>query len=187
MPKLTKIYTKTGDEGSTSLGSKERVGKDSSRVEAYGDVDELNSAIGIAIAVGVDDEIRDRLVIIQNELFILGADLAFPQDSTSGIEVPRIQQRHVRRLEELIDEMVERTGPLQNFILPGGSSGAAHLHSSRAICRRAERNLVALSRQEVVSDAARRYINRLSDALFVLARYENYIAGVEEPLWDSHT
>ncbi len=185
MPKLTKIYTRTGDDGTTSLGTSERVNKDSLRVKAYGDIDELNSMLGVAIASGVEKRLAARLTAIQNELFVLGADLAFPQDANGKVNVPRIEDRHISRLEQLIDDMVEKVGPLQNFILPGGCASAAHLQVSRAICRRAERKLVELSREEVVSETSLRYLNRLSDALFVLGRYENYEKGIEEPLWDS--
>jgi cob(I)alamin adenosyltransferase len=185
MPRLTKIYTRTGDDGTASLGTSERVSKDSQRVKAYGDVDELNSMIGVAIASGISDRTAVALTTIQNELFVLGADLAYPQGGSATVTVPRIEERHVSRLEQIIDEMVEKLGPLNNFILPRGCMSAAHLQVSRTICRRAERNLVNLSREEVVSKWCLRYLNRLSDALFVLARYENYDKGIEEPLWDS--
>jgi cob(I)alamin adenosyltransferase len=185
MPKLTKIYTRTGDDGTASLGTSKRVNKDSRRVRAYGDVDELNSMIGVAVASGISERISVVLTTIQNELFVLGADLAYPQGGSANISVPRIEDRHVLRLEQIIDEMVEKLGPLKNFILPRGCMSAAHLQVSRTICRRAERSLVDLSREEVVSESCLRYLNRLSDALFVLARYENYDKGIEEPLWDS--
>jgi cob(I)alamin adenosyltransferase len=184
MPKLTKIYTKTGDNGMTSLGTRERVSKGSIRVRSYGDVDELNSMIGVVIASGVHEELTGKLTTIQNELFVLGADLAFPQDSNKNVNIPRIEERHIERMETLIDELVERTGSLENFILPGGSMSAALLHASRAICRRAERSLVELSGEETISDTSLRYLNRLSDALFVLARLDNHNRGVDEPIWD---
>lgn len=185
MPKLTKIYTRTGDDGTTSLGSGERVSKDSLRVKAYGDVDELNSMLGVAIASGIDSRLIEVLTTIQNELFVLGADLAFPQDTGKEVEIPRIEDRHIAKLETLIDELVKKVGTLPNFILPGGSIGASHLHASRAICRRAERSLVELGRSEPISDLSLRYLNLLSDSLFVLARCENLYSGIEEPLWDS--
>lgn len=187
MPKLTKIYTRTGDDGTASLGTGERVNKDSLRVKTFGDIDELNSMLGVAIASGVNKRLAVVLTAIQNELFVLGADLAYPQDGNVKVTVPRIEDHHISRLEQLIDEMVEKIGPLKNFILPGGCISAAHLQVSRAICRRAERNLVELSREEDVSETALRYLNRLSDALFMLARYENSDNGIEEPLWDSRT
>ena len=184
MPKLTKIYTKTGDSGDTSLGTRERVSKSSVRVRAYGDVDELNSMIGVVLAGDVHESLVDTLVAIQNELFVLGADLAFPQDANDSLQIPRIKERHVANLEQVIDRYLALVGDLQNFILPGGSFGASLLHLSRAICRRAERSLVELSKEETVSDEALQYINRLSDALFVLARVDNHHKGVDEPLWD---
>jgi cob(I)alamin adenosyltransferase len=185
MPKLTKIYTRTGDDGTTSLGTSERVNKESLRVKTYGDIDELNSMLGVAVASGVSEKMAVVLTTIQNELFVLGADLAYPQGSNATVSVPRIEDRHVVGLEQLIDEVVEKIGPLKNFILPGGCLSAAHLQVSRTICRRAERNLVELSREGVVSEASLRYLNRLSDALFVLARHENFDKMIEEPLWDS--
>lgn len=184
MPKLTKIYTKTGDDGTTSLGSSERVSKGSVRVRVYGDVDELNSMIGAVISSGAHEELTGKLTTIQNDLFVLGADLAFPQDSNEDLNIPRIEERHIQRLESLIDDLVEKTGSLENFILPGGTMSAALLHASRAICRRAERSLVELSAEETISDTSLRFLNRLSDALFVLARLENLNRGVVEPLWD---
>ena len=184
MTKTAKLYTKKGDDGRTSLGTRNRVSKDSLRVKAYGDVDELNSMIGAAIASGVNGGLGDILKAIQNELFVLGADLAFPSEAANGIDIPRIEERHVEGLEKLIDEMSEITGPLKNFILPGGSLSASLLHVSRTISRRAERSLVELSHEESVSDVSLRYLNRLSDALFVLARIENKCSGYQEPLWD---
>jgi cob(I)alamin adenosyltransferase len=185
MPKLTKIYTRTGDDGTTALGTRERVYKDSTRVRAYGDVDELNSMIGVAIASGLNERIALLLTAIQNELFVLGADLAFPQDGDAKVNIPRIEDRHISKLEQSIDEMIETVGSLQNFILPGGSIGAAHLQLARAICRRSERSLVELSREEEMGESSLKYLNRLSDLLFVLGRYENLDKGIEEPLWDS--
>jgi len=185
MPKLTKIYTRTGDDGTTALGTKTRVSKHSLRVKTYGDIDELNSMLGVAIASGLDSRLTETATAIQNELFVLGSDLAFPQDAGGSAAVPRIEDRHIAKLEMLIDEMVEKVGPLKNFILPGGSIAASHLHVSRAICRRAERSLVELALTEAISELSLRYLNRLSDALFVLARCENFYSGIKEPLWDS--
>ncbi|MDH3944777.1 MAG: cob(I)yrinic acid a,c-diamide adenosyltransferase [Anaerolineae bacterium] len=184
MPRLTKIYTRTGDDGSTSLGSKERVPKNALRVDVYGVVDELNSAIGLALAAPLSPRLAELLAPIQNQLFNLGAELAFPSEPEKEIDIPRIQAQHIEALEALIDELNEIVGPLQNFILPGGSPGAAALHLARTICRRAERLLVSLAQQETVGEQALPYLNRLSDALFVMARYENNQRGVDEPLWD---
>jgi cob(I)alamin adenosyltransferase len=185
MPKITKIYTRTGDQGQTALGSRERVAKDALRVAAYGDVDELNSVIGVALAMELMPDVEGALRRIQNELFHLGSDLAFPLESE--FRVPRIEARHVEALEALIDEMSVIVGPLENFILPGGRLGAGQLHLARTVCRRAERAVVSLSREETINELALAYLNRLSDALFVMARLENFDRGVPEPLWDSQS
>ena len=185
MPRLTKIYTRTGDEGDTSLGSKQRVPKESLRVATYGTVDELNSQIGVALAAGLDERLTAVLRTIQNELFHLGSDLAFLEEDKQRYNIPQIETRHVQALEAVMDELTAAVGPLENFILPGGSMGAAQLHVARTVCRRAEREVVALSRQEAVGAQVIAYLNRLSDALFVMARYENYAKGVAEPLWDT--
>lgn len=186
MPKLTRIYTRTGDDGATRLGTNTEVPKDAIRVQAYGEVDELNSSIGVALASGLNPRLKKVLTNIQNELFVLGADLAFPREPEDQSNIPTIGERHVTILEELIDEMVSEVGPLENFILPGGTVGAAYLHYSRTICRRAERSLVRLAREEPVNKITLKYLNRLSDALFVMARFENWDKGNEESLWDSH-
>jgi cob(I)alamin adenosyltransferase len=183
MPRLTRIYTKTGDEGLTGLGGGRRVPKDSPRVSAYGTVDELNSAIGVALALGLSDRLVDELGRIQNELFDLGSDLCWPSDDERRAHIPTVQPHNVERLETLIDELNETVGPLSNFLLPGGSPGAAQLHVARTICRRAERATITLSREEAIGDLVLPYLNRLSDALFVMARYENHTRGVDEPLW----
>ena len=185
MPRITKIYTRGGDDGTTSLGSGKRVAKDSLRIDAYGTVDELNACLGIAMASGVDDEIAAALKRIQNELFHLGSVLCFPEEDRGEIRIPQIEKRHVDWLEELLDRQTAEVGPLENFILPGGTIGAANLHLARTVCRRAERILVALDREESVDPWAVKYLNRLSDALFVMARYENRQKGVGDVLWDS--
>ena len=186
MPRLTKIYTRKGDDGSTGLGGGQRVAKDSPRVAAYGTVDELNSAIGVALAHGLVPRLAQALPPIQNELFHLGSDLCFLEEDKGKWPIPQIEPRHVEALEALIDELNEVVGPLKNFILPGGSVGAAHLHVARTVCRRAERAVVSLAREEAVGAFALRYLNRLSDLLFTMARYENKQRGLDEPLWDSH-
>ncbi|MBP7998422.1 MAG: cob(I)yrinic acid a,c-diamide adenosyltransferase [Chloroflexi bacterium] len=185
MPKLTKIYTKTGDDGTTALGSRQRVAKDALRVAAYGTVDELNSVLGVAAAAGLSPRLSTLLPTIQNELFHLGSDLCFPEEDKQTYQIPQIEARHVQALETLIDELSEVVGPLANFILPGGSVGAAHLHVARAVCRRAEREVITLRRHELVGSFVVPYLNRLSDALFVMARYENHQRDIPEPLWDS--
>jgi cob(I)alamin adenosyltransferase len=183
MPRITRIYTKTGDAGTTGLGGGRRVPKDDPRVRAYGTVDELNSSIGVALALGVADRLGRELATIQNELFDLGSDLCWPQDDERRGRIPTVQAAHIERLERLIDEFNEVVGPLTNFLLPGGAPGAAQLHVARTVCRRAERETVLLSRTEPIGELVLPYLNRLSDALFVMARYENHLRGVAEPLW----
>jgi cob(I)alamin adenosyltransferase len=185
MPRLTKIYTRRGDEGETSLGGGQRVAKDALRVQAYGAVDELNSLLGVAVASGLCQRLAETLPVIQNELFHLGSDLCFLEEDKQKFDLPQIGERHVKVLEALIDELTAVVGPLENFILPGGSIGAAHLHVARTVCRRAERDLIALRRHEPTGAYVLPYLNRLSDALFVMARYENHETGVAEPLWNS--
>ncbi len=183
MPRLTRIYTRTGDEGTTGLGGGQRVPKDSRRVATYGTVDELNSQIGVALATGLCERLTAELSAIQNELFDLGSDLCWPSDDPRRSRIPTMEERHVEMLERLIDEFNEVVGPLANFLLPGGSIGAAQLHIARTICRRAEREAVRLGRAETIGPFVLPYLNRLSDALFVMARYENHEQGVPEPLW----
>lgn len=185
MPRLTKIYTKKGDDGTTALGSRQRVSKDTLRVAAYGTVDELNAVLGVAAAHGLSPRLAELVPAIQNELFHLGSDLCFPEEDKQTYQIPQIEARHVERLERLIDELSEAVGPLENFILPGGAIGSAHLHVARTVCRRAEREVIHLSRSEAVGTYVIPYLNRLSDALFVMARYENHQRGIPEPLWDS--
>jgi len=185
MPRLTRIYTRTGDDGSTALGSGSRVNKDHLRVECYGTVDELNAQLGAALAVGLPAEIAETVRRIQNDLFHLGADLCVSEEDKRSRPLPAIEARHVSWLESTIDQWNERLQPLANFILPGGTAGAAHLHLARTVCRRAERQLVALARQEAVGPQTLPYLNRLSDALFVLARAVNHLAGESDVLWDS--
>jgi cob(I)alamin adenosyltransferase len=185
MPKITKVYTRTGDDGTTGLGSGHRVSKDSFRIEAYGAVDELSSHIGAALACGLEERLVQALTTIQNELFHLGSDLCIPEEDKSQHRGPTIEARHVEALETLMDELSTKLRPLENFILPGGSPGAAALHVARAVCRRAERRIVTLAKQEPVGPCVIRYLNRLSDTLFVAARYENTQKRVPETLWDS--
>lgn len=185
MPRITKVYTRTGDDGTTALGAGQRVAKDSRRVEAYGTVDETNSAIGVAMAAALDPVLQEELRQIQNDLFHVGSDLCVTESDKAARPVPRVEARHVERLERLIDRLSEDLPPLENFVLPGGSAGAALLHVARAVCRRAERVVVSLSREEPVGDSVIVYLNRLSDALFVMARWENRQKGVPDVLWDS--
>ncbi len=182
---MPKIYTKTGDEGMTSLGSRTRVPKDNLRVQAYGTVDELNAQIGVAIASGLDEKLIRSLIVVQNVLFNLGSDLSFPKEDRAGFAIPQVEERHLLTLEGEIDEMTAVVNPLKHFILPGGTMGAAQLHVARTVCRRAEREVITLAREEKVGEFVIRYLNRLSDALFVMARYENHQKKIPEPLWNS--
>lgn len=187
MPRLTKIYTKQGDSGTTALGGGQRVSKDALRVQVYGTVDELNSQIGVAVAADLDEMLATELLRIQNQLFDLGSDLCFLEEDKATFSIPQIEQHHIDRLEEIIDRITAVVGPLENFILPGGTSGAAHLHVARTICRRAEREATTLARDEGIGANVLRYLNRLSDALFVMARYENHAKETPEPLWQPGT
>jgi len=177
--RLDRIYTRGGDAGETSLGSGARVPKDSPRIEAAGDVDELNAVLGLALARGVPH--ADWLGAIQNDLFDLGADLAVPEGGSR--ERLRVTGEQVTRLEAWCDEANEGLEPLRSFVLPGGSEAAALLHVARTVCRRAERRAVTLAAAEDVNPDALAYLNRLSDLLFILARAANAAGGVEEPLW----
>ncbi|HVO00892.1 MAG TPA: cob(I)yrinic acid a,c-diamide adenosyltransferase [Candidatus Cybelea sp.] len=185
MVQLTRIYTKGGDKGTTSLGTGKRVPKHDARVAAYGTVDEANAAIGIARlhlpVSGPDGELPAMLARIQNDLFDLGADLCRPQ--TEGEDTGlRIIETQVERLEREIDHMNAQLEPLSSFVLPGGTPAAAHLHLARTIVRRAEREITALAEKEPVNPAAIRYVNRLSDHLFVSARIANDL-GAWDVLW----
>ena len=186
MPRLTKIYTRTGDGGSTGLGGGQRIPKDSPRIVAFGTVDELNSAIGVAAATGLHRKLAQMFRRIQNDLFHLGSDLCVLEEDKKKIKIPQIEERHIKLLEACIDDLQEALKPLANFILPGGSPGAAQLHVARCVCRRAERCILSLSRCEPVGKYALIYLNRLSDLLFVMARYENLKRGAKDVLWDSH-
>ncbi len=184
---LTKIYTRTGDNGTTALGSGERVPKTSVRIQAYGTVDETNAAIGVARLLLPADQVlvADMLARIQNDLFDLGADLCVPDRGEPLPYTPlRMTMEQVARLEREIDLMNEEMAPLASFILPGGSLVGAQLHVARTVCRRAERCIVELKEadREHVSEAASRYINRLSDHLFVASRYVND-KGKADLLW----
>ncbi len=185
MPRITKVYTRTGDDGSTGLGGGQRVPKDSFRVEAYGTVDELSCHLGLALASELVEALQPTVRRMQNDLFHLGSDLCILEEDKQKFPVPQIEERHVKALEELMDRLSEELEPLANFILPGGHPAAAHLHVARTVCRRAERDLIRLSREEAVSPYTLPYLNRLSDALFVMARYQNLRSGSQDVLWDS--
>lgn len=177
-----KIYTRAGDGGETSLYGGQRVLKDAQRVETYGTVDECNAILGLALAQIPDPEIQAIITRIQGELFEVGADLATPL--ARGEAVPRVRAEETARLEAEIDRFEDELEPLRNFILPGGSPGGAELHVARGVCRRAERHLVTLERTEETNPEVARYLNRLSDHLFVLARLANSRAGKPERIWE---
>jgi cob(I)alamin adenosyltransferase len=172
--RLTRIYTRGGDAGETSLGDGRRVPKSDPRVAAFGDVDELNSLIGLALAAGPPAEMSDVLAQVQNDLFDLGADVSVPVEVEGRL---RVTQEQIDRLETLCDRFNEPLPELKSFVLPGGGELAARLHVARAVCRRAERTALAAP----VSPLVRIYLNRLSDLLFILARAAN--VGRDEPLW----
>jgi len=177
-----KIYTRKGDRGETSLFGGTRVTKDSLRIEAYGSVDELNSVLGVVRSLNPPDEIDRILQSVQDDLFVLGADLATPRRKKRN-DIVRVQPSNIDRLEKAIDHLETSLQPLTSFILPGGSQAAAQLHVARTVCRRAERLVVRLSKKEKIGEMPVMYLNRLSDLLFVLARYANKAAGVEEKKW----
>ncbi len=177
--RITRVYTRQGDDGKTQLVSGNRVWKDSSRVEAYGEVDELNSLIGFVRSFVEDEKVDSMLREIQNDLFRVGADLATPMDFDKAI---RVSPDMVDKLERWIDELNSTLEPLKDFILPSGSKAGSLLHYARTVCRRAERRVVSLMRDEEINPPALRYLNRLSDLLFVLARYVNRLDGQGEDL-----
>lgn len=174
--RLTKIYTRTGDDGTTGLGDGSRVAKDSARVDALGDVDELNSALGVLLSESLPEAVREPLNSIQHRLFDLGGELAVPSMLAIG-------ESHVGQLERWIDQFNQPLGPLKEFIVPGGSRAASLCHFARTVCRRAERRLVALAKSDTISPHALHYLNRLSDLLFVLCRVLNREAGVSDVFW----
>jgi len=178
-----KIYTRTGDMGSTGLFGGPRVAKDDDRIEAYGTVDELNAALGIARSAGVPDDIDQQLAMFQSELFSMGAELASTDPDKHGLRL--IGEAHIARLEAIIDRHEETLTPLKNFILPAGSLAASQIHLARAICRRAERRVVTLVRRHEVSvsEPLMIYLNRLGDLLFVMSRVVNSRQDVAEVLW----
>jgi cob(I)alamin adenosyltransferase len=187
MVRINKVYTRTGDDGTTALIGGDRVGKDSARIESYGTVDELNATVGLVVQALRGSRAAARLEPIlrrvQNELFNLGAELATADESRRA-KLPSVEARHVTRLEEEIDALNEGLPELRSFVLPGGGAASAALHLSRTVCRRAERVVVQLSRTESVGPHAATYLNRLSDALFVFGRFAAHADGEPEPLWE---
>ncbi len=178
-----KIYTKTGDNGDTSLFGGHRISKSSLRIDACGTVDELNAQLGVIRALKPSAEIENILEQLQNQLFTLGADLAAPLDSVFS-KIQRIQQDHVNNLEKIIDQIDMQLKPLQSFILPGGQIIGAQMHVARTVCRRAERIVDSLGRKEDIGKFPLAYLNRFADLLFVLARYANILSGTEEATWN---
>jgi len=179
-----KIYTKTGDTGETGLFGGDRVTKDAPRIEGYGAVDELNSLIGIIRALRPGKKIDQVLRTIQSDLFVLGADLATRKANKRSL-IPRISRSHIASVEKTIDSFQLSLRPLKAFILPGGTVAASHVHYARTVCRRAERSTVRLSRSEEINENALVYLNRLSDLLFVLARYANHTGKKKETEWNN--
>jgi cob(I)alamin adenosyltransferase len=190
MVRITKVYTRVGDKGETSLVGGKRVAKDSPRIDAYGTIDELNSIIGLArvfneenLDAGEAHQFLDGVLCkIQDELFDLGSELATPPEFFQE-GMYRVSEKEIERIEKLIDKCQEDLEPLKSFILPGGGRIGAYLHQSRTVCRRAERDLLRLSRSEAINDCALKYVNRLSDLLFVLSRWIAKQAGEPEYLW----
>ncbi|KVO14621.1 cobalamin adenosyltransferase [Burkholderia ubonensis] len=175
--RLSKIATRTGDDGTTGLGDGRRVGKDDVRIAAIGDVDELNSTLGVLLAETLPDDVRAALVTIQHDLFDLGGELCIPGHTVLG-------DAHLARLDQWLADYNATLPPLKEFILPAGSRAAALAHMCRTVCRRAERAIVALGRVETLQETPRRYVNRLSDLLFVLARVLNRADGGADVLWE---
>jgi len=179
-----KIYTKTGDNGTTALFGGTRVSKHSIRIETYGTVDELNATIGLALTEeNVPSAIQTTLLQLSSLLFSVGADLATPLHPEPKYPIPRIDESHSIWLEQFIDQYDEELEPLKNFILPGGTKAAAYLHLARTVCRRAERLAVYLSEQEDIGDAIIPFLNRLSDYLFTAARYVNFKNNLHDVQW----
>jgi cob(I)alamin adenosyltransferase len=174
--RLTRIYTRTGDDGTTGLGDGTRVSKRDPRIEAMGDIDELNCCIGLLLTATLPEDIRACLLDVQHRLFDLGGELSIPGSTLTG-------EHRVTALEAVLDRLNADLPPLADFILPGGCAAAAHTHQARAVCRRAERRVHSLSDTATVNPVAARYLNRLSDLLFVMARYLNRAAGEPDVLW----
>lgn len=176
--RLSKIYTRTGDDGTTGLGDGSRIAKNSLRVQAMGDVDELNAVIGLLLTEAVSNAVRTCLTAVQHDLFDLGAEICIPNHAM-------IKPERIQALETDLDAFNETLTPLKEFILPGGCRAAAQCHLARTVCRRAERTLHALNEKETVTEASLQYLNRLSDLLFVLCRILNKDAGQSDVLWQN--
>jgi len=178
-----KIYTKTGDKGETGLFGGVRVSKDNVRVEAYGAVDELNAALGAAASLGASDAESRLIAELQNDLFVLGAELACVPEKRDNLKLRLVDTSDITRLEQLIDQLQASLPTLEHFILPGGNPVAAALHQARTVCRRAERRLLTLSNNQVVSPHLLVYLNRLADLCFVMARHAQWTRGLSDVEW----
>jgi len=181
---MAPIYTKSGDAGETGLFGGGRVPKDDPRVDAYGEVDELNAAVGLARGAGLDRELDVLAQAIQDQLFTVGSVLATPRGTKAAQAIPQLEPRWVAEMETAIDKFDREIPPLRSFILPGGSAAAAALHLARTICRRAERRVVPLARKGAVDQPLVTYLNRLSDLLFTMARVSNHRAGIKDVVWN---
>lgn len=181
---MARIYTRTGDKGETGLVGGARVSKDSLRVEAYGNVDELNSFLGVVRAFLSDTELDDLLAEVQNDLFVIGSDLASTAEAQQR-RIPRISSERIVAMERMIDKFEAELSPLKSFILPGGGVSGSLLHNARTVARRAERRIVTLGRAEPINDQLVPYMNRLSDLLFVMARIANHRENKAETEWHS--
>lgn len=180
-----KIYTKTGDKGETGLFGGERVSKSNNRIDAYGTIDELNAFIGLALTEIKSEKINSVLERIQNQLFVIGSDLATPiTERNEKLKITRTPDEYSKQLEKDIDFFNDQLDELRNFILPGGSKGAAYLHICRTIARRAERKVVALNEQVKIGNNIIIFLNRLSDLLFVLSRFENKVSNIPDTIWN---
>jgi cob(I)alamin adenosyltransferase len=177
------IYTRTGDDGTTGLFGGGRVPKDDPRVDAYGEVDELNAALGVARSTNLPPDIDKHCANLQNQLFTVGSQLATPLDSKARVHIPKIETSWAQDMEQAIDGYDRELPALTNFILPGGSAGASALHLARCVCRRAERKIIALHRDKLIEPEVVVYLNRLSDFLFTLARAANLRAGRPDVPW----
>ncbi len=181
---MAPIYTKSGDAGETGLFGGGRVPKDDARVDAYGEVDELNAAVGLARGAVLDRELDALAQAIQDQLFTVGSVLATPRGTKAAQAIPQVEPRWVAEMEAAIDKFDREIPALRSFILPGGSAAAAALHLARTICRRAERRVVPLARQGAVDQPLVTYLNRLSDLLFTMARVSNHRAGIKDVVWN---
>jgi len=181
---MAPIYTKSGDAGETGLFGGGRVPKDDARVDAYGEVDELNAAVGLARGAGLDRELDALAQAIQDQLFTVGSVMATPRGTKAAQAIPQVEARWVAEMETAIDKFDREIPPLRSFILPGGSAPAAALHLARTICRRAERRAVPLARKGAVDQLLVKYLNRLSDLLFTMARVSNHRGGIKDVMWN---